>query len=361
MTDSTNSQATADLVTAARAGDHAAFAGLIQRHYPMVHALCTRALGDADLARDAAQEAAVTAMLGLARLRHDDRFGAWLAGIALNLCRRLLRDRGRSAFSLEALLEDQLISEPAGTDPDPAEVVTAAEVTRRIKDAVSALPPGQRQAAEAYYLSGLTQAETAAWLGIPASAVKTRLHKARAALRTSLSDYQPERHTPMPAEMVPVTITDVVERTGSDHATASKYQYAVTLTETGGDRQMYIFIGRAKATALAQTLRGNELPRPETYQFTAALLTAAGGQLREIRISHLTEGIFYAQAVLSTGAVIDARPSDALNLAAISDVPVYVAAELLGLAIQNASPDAPHKRPTITAVRYDPALQPEQE
>ena len=55
-TDSTDSQATARLVTAARAGDHAAFASLIQRHYPMVHALCTRALGDTDLARDAAQE-----------------------------------------------------------------------------------------------------------------------------------------------------------------------------------------------------------------------------------------------------------------------------------------------------------------
>lgn len=351
MTD-TNSQATASLVTAARAGDHAAFASLIQRHYPMVHALCTRALGDAELARDAAQEAAVTAMLGLARLRHDDRFGAWLAGIALNVCRRLLRDRDQAAFSLDALLEDQLISEPAGTDPDPAEAATAAEVTRRIKDAVSAFPPGQRQATEAYYLSGLNQAETAAWLGIPASAVKTRLHKARAALRASLSDYQPERQTPMPTEMVPVTISDVVERTGSDAATAGKYQYAVTLTETGGDRQMYIFIGRAKAAALALTLHGNELPRPETYQFTAALLTAAGGQLREIRISHLTDGIFYAQAVLATGAVIDARPSDALNLAAISNVPVYAAAELLDLAAQNA---------TITAVRYDPAPQPGQE
>jgi RNA polymerase sigma factor (sigma-70 family) len=151
MTDSADSQATAGLVTAARAGDHAAFAVLIQRHYPMVHALCTRVLGDAGLAQDATQEATVTAMLGLARLRHDDRFGAWLAGIALNLCRRLLRDRDWAAFSLDALLEDRVISEPAGTGPDPAEAAAAAEVTRRIKDAVSALPPGQRQAAEAYY------------------------------------------------------------------------------------------------------------------------------------------------------------------------------------------------------------------
>ena len=49
ITDSTDSQVTAGPVTAAQAGDHAAFASLIQRHYPMVHALCTPALGDADL------------------------------------------------------------------------------------------------------------------------------------------------------------------------------------------------------------------------------------------------------------------------------------------------------------------------
>ena len=65
--------------------------------------------------------------------------------------------------------------------------------------------------------------------------------------------------------------------------------------------------------------------------------------------------------MLSNGAAVDARPSDALNLAAISNAPVYAAAELLDLATQNASPDSPHKRPTITAVRYDPVLQPEQE
>jgi bifunctional DNase/RNase len=65
--------------------------------------------------------------------------------------------------------------------------------------------------------------------------------------------------------------------------------------------------------------------------------------------------------VFSSGAVIDARPSDALNLAAISDVPVYAAAELLDLHTRNSSSDSSHERPTITAARYDPAPQSEQE
>jgi bifunctional DNase/RNase len=45
----------------------------------------------------------------------------------------------------------------------------------------------------------------------------------------------------------------------------------------------------------------------------------------------MTDGIFYAQVLLRGGAAVDARPSDAINLAAVTGSPVYVASELLGL------------------------------
>jgi len=100
----------------------------------------------------------------------------------------------------------------------------------------------------------------------------------------------------------------------------------------GGDRRRWIGVGRAEATALALSLSGVEFPRPQTYQFTAALLA--------------TEDVFYAQAVLASGTVVDARPGDALNLAAISDAPVYVAAGLLERFAQAPSdfPDPPPAR-----------------
>jgi hypothetical protein len=180
-------------------------------------------------------------------------------------------------------------------------------VLPRRKDAVSALPAGQRQAAEAYYLTGLTQAETAAHLRIPASAVKTRLHKARAALRASLRDYQPERHTPMTTALVPVTIRGVFKLTVSDLDTSCKYPYVIMLAETDGDRRMYIFLAHTEATALAVSLSSNEQPRPLTYQFTAALLAASGARLREIRISHLTDGIFYAHGTASQAGCLRCR------------------------------------------------------
>ena len=55
----------------------------------------------------------------------------------------------------------------------------------------------------------------------------------------------------------------------------------------------------------------------------------------------MTDGIFYAQVLLRGGAAVDARPSDAINLAAVTGSPVYVASELLGLP--------PARRPAVEA------------
>jgi RNA polymerase sigma-70 factor (ECF subfamily) len=87
--------ADAALVAAARGGDRRAFASLVERHYPTLLATCRRSAGDPDVAADAAQEAVVAALLGLEALRRDERFGAWLIGIGLNLCRRRLREGAR--------------------------------------------------------------------------------------------------------------------------------------------------------------------------------------------------------------------------------------------------------------------------
>jgi bifunctional DNase/RNase len=90
-------------------------------------------------------------------------------------------------------------------------------------------------------------------------------------------------------------------------------------------------VGAVEAVALGLTQSGQEFPRPMTYQFAASLLSSSGTGLREVRITRLTDGIFYAQAVLTNGAIVDARPSDAVNLAAITGAPVLVAAELFEL------------------------------
>jgi RNA polymerase sigma-70 factor (ECF subfamily) len=179
----------AALVRAARSGDRGAFAALLARHRPLVVALCGRALGDSDLAEDAAQEAALQAMLDLDRLRQPERFGPWLAGIGLNVCRRWRRSRARDIWSLDAVLGGRFAPEPELTDvsPGPAELAETAEERALVRRAVAGLPPGQRAAVVLHYLAGLPLAESAALLGVAPNAVKARLHKARANLRRVLA------------------------------------------------------------------------------------------------------------------------------------------------------------------------------
>src|SRR5947209_4182952 len=143
----------ADLVRLARRGDRAAFALLIERHYPALRSTCRRALRDSESAGDAAQQAALTALLGLERLRDDERFAAWLIGIGLNVCRAMLRSRTQHPRAMESLPD----REAAFAADDPAAVVEVAEVEARVRAAIGALPRGQQEAVALFYLAGLTQ------------------------------------------------------------------------------------------------------------------------------------------------------------------------------------------------------------
>lgn len=145
------------LVHAARGGDKHAFGLLVDRYQPMASALVWRLLGNPAVAADAAQEAAVTALVGLDRLRSPERFGAWYAGIALNIARRWLR---------AARASEQLPDDWPEERPGPDELAAAAELAERVRDAVLALPRGQRHAVLAFYWQGLSHAEAATELAI---------------------------------------------------------------------------------------------------------------------------------------------------------------------------------------------------
>ena len=139
------------------------------------------------------------------------------------------------------------------------------------------------------------------------------------------------------AEMVPVTITGVVR--GTEDGPGRRERFFVELTASDDDaRRLRIGVGDAEATALGFSLQGIEFPRPMTYQFMAALVAAAGSAVRSVRITGARDGIFYAEVMLRGGAIVDARPSDALNLAAITGAPVAVESGLLDLPSRTPGP-----------------------
>lgn len=346
----------ADLVRAALLGAREPFAELVRRHQHTAAVLAARVLGSQDLAGDAVQEAAVAAMTGLDRLRAPDRFGPWFCGIALNVSRRWLRE-----IRLEASDggSDYGRSDYRGSDhggPDwtardgagPDELAELADLAARVRSAIACLADGQREAVLLFYLQGLSHREVAAELGISVGAVKSRLHQARTALAPRLAPLADipvpgtQEGTPMTAatetpEWVDASIASVRREDGEPGGPAEPgdrwaRKHVIVLDLADGRGTLPIWVGPAEAIALALILESVETARPLTYQFAAGLLEAAGARAVETRITRLTDGTYYAVVVVDGPAgrgEVDARPSDAINLATLADVPIRVDARVL--------------------------------
>jgi bifunctional DNase/RNase len=124
--------------------------------------------------------------------------------------------------------------------------------------------------------------------------------------------------------MVDMRVADVRQRRVDG---GPSVRHFVALEEVDGPGRLPIWMGEAEATALALHLESVSFPRPQTYAFAADILRAVGGQLREVRVDRLADDVFYATAVVSGPAgerEIDARPSDALNLALLLGTPIRV-------------------------------------
>jgi bifunctional DNase/RNase len=118
----------------------------------------------------------------------------------------------------------------------------------------------------------------------------------------------------------------------------------VVLAEVAGDRQLAIEIGQPEAFSLAARLGGITWPRPMTYQFVAGLVQALGGRVRQVRIDQLVEEPYVATVEVEGPhgmQSVDARPSDALNLAVLVGAPIFVAPEVLQEADARRHGDSP--------------------
>lgn len=89
----------------------------------------------------------------------------------------------------------------------------------------------------------------------------------------------------------------------------------VLLREVSGDRYLPIWIGAVEATAIAFAQQGVVPPRPLTHDLLKDVLEATGNPLEEVRITDMSDGVFYATLVLGSGVEVSARPSDSIALA----------------------------------------------
>ncbi len=165
------------LVLAAQAGQVEAFERLAARWYPRLLRHARRLTGDSEGAREAVQEAWLAVARGLRRLEDPARFAPWVFRITGRRCFEWIAGRSRTRRRAADLDEAAAAPAPSGADPDDV---------MRVRKALRRLEPERCALLAMFYVEGLTIAEIAAVLGIPAGTVKSRLYHARERLRAVL-------------------------------------------------------------------------------------------------------------------------------------------------------------------------------
>jgi RNA polymerase sigma-70 factor (ECF subfamily) len=178
-----------ELVTAARRGDTAALEMLLVRYQPHLFRFGLRMCGNVDDAGDVAQESLISMARSLRDFRGDSSVSSWLYTIARRFC---IKKRRRSKFapareeSLDAsgLDATHYLADPA---PSPEQTASTRELASALTQAIDALDPSQREVLVLRDVEGLSAAEVARVVGASVDAVKSRLHRARIAVRRELA------------------------------------------------------------------------------------------------------------------------------------------------------------------------------
>lgn len=166
-------------ISAVLQGDKNSYEMLVEKHKKMVYGIAWSRLGDSDLSEDAAQETFIKAYTYLGTLREPHKFQGWLARIARNVCTSL----GRRAKRDDAFKQRWAVLESSEAEPHCEERESLAQ---QLWESFADLSAQHREALTIFYIEGKSVDEAAAALGITETTLKTRLHRARAALRRQL-------------------------------------------------------------------------------------------------------------------------------------------------------------------------------
>jgi RNA polymerase sigma-70 factor (ECF subfamily) len=181
-----------ELLERVRAGDERACEALVRRHGGRMLAVARRFLRTEEDSADAVQDAFLSAFRSLAGFAGNAALGTWLHRIVVNVCLMRLRARSRRR---EVRIDDLLPtfdetghhSRPVRPWGDHAlDRLTRAERCAQVRACIDELPEPYREVLLLRDIEELDTEQTAEHLGINPGAVKTRLHRARQALRTLL-------------------------------------------------------------------------------------------------------------------------------------------------------------------------------
>ena len=172
------------LLEALKAGDTDAIEALVERYEPSVYRFGLRMCRDEEDAKDVLQETLLAAARSAPDFRGDSSVSSWLYAIARSFC---IKKRRRSKHAPEAIvpLEDASAAQAQVAPPDDA--AASKELRAALEQAIGSLEPLYREVLLLRDVEGLTAPEVASALGIGVDAVKSRLHRARVAVRSRLA------------------------------------------------------------------------------------------------------------------------------------------------------------------------------
>jgi RNA polymerase sigma-70 factor (ECF subfamily) len=174
------------LVDSCRSGDPAAFARLVRLHEAMVFSLSARLLGDTEEARDIAQEVFLQVYRQLGRFEGRSTLKTWIYRITVNQCHNRRRFWQRRHRDREEGLEAVSVETAARGGSSPYDEARRGERAQRVQAALLDLSFEHRAVLVLREVEGLTCEEVAEALRIPAGTVKSRLSRAREAMRLRL-------------------------------------------------------------------------------------------------------------------------------------------------------------------------------
>lgn len=213
------------LVHAAQSGDRQALAALLERHAPRVARFAGRMCQDPHEAEDVMQDTLLAAVRTLPGFRGDSSVSTWLFAIARSYCIKKRR-RGRSVTRADASFDDETSAEIRGLGdalPPADERLGDRELAQTLDRAIAHLPTAQREVLLLRDVEGLTAPEVASVLGLGVDAVKSRLHRARLAVRAEVAPLlAPDAAdlTPAPGAMCPDVLTKYSRHLEGDISTA---------------------------------------------------------------------------------------------------------------------------------------------
>lgn len=178
-----------EIVKRVRAGDRALFEILMRRHNQQIYRAARAIVKNETEVEDVMQQAYINAFVHLDQFEERSQFSTWLTRIAVNEAIGR-RQKTRAAQLINERLEDNrgtVVDTFTSSQPSPERQAYARELQRVLEQAVDELPDTYRAVFMLRDIEGMSTSETGEGLGLGEEAVKTRLHRARAMIRRSVS------------------------------------------------------------------------------------------------------------------------------------------------------------------------------